>query len=165
MSTWHWFLREAAWWPKNVWHWPESGTVPPPDVCFCRGNSSHILVWLKLDASLHEWSQPSVLGSVTSVSAFVWLLELLQETKLTVLTKSDEKGYLCETYFCKQCLSLIGGIKEFEIMVAEFVSAVSSSTHFSVSDRCRWKRYAKNNIAYSFKYNNNKNTFLSPYKL
>ena len=77
-----------------------------------------------------------------------------------VLTKFDKKGYLRETYFRKQCLSL----KEFEIVVAEFVSAVSSSsTHLSVSDRCRWKRYATNNIAYSFKYNNNKNTFLSPY--
>ena len=82
--------------------------------------------------------------------------------KLTVLTKFDKKGYLRETYFRKQW---IGGIKEFEIVVAEFVSAVSSTTHFSVSDRCRWKRYAKNNIAYSFKYNNNKNTFLSPYNL
>ena len=57
--------------------------------------------------------------------------------KPTVLTKFDKKGYLRETYFRKQCLSLIGGIKEFEIMVAEFMSAVSSSTHFSVSDRCR----------------------------
>ena len=78
-----------------------------------------------------------------------------------MLTKFDKKGYLRETYFRKQCLSLIGGMKEFEIVVAEFVSAVS--THFSVSDRCRWKRYASNIIAYSFKYNNNKNTFLSPY--
>ena len=80
-----------------------------------------------------------------------------------MLTKFDEKGYLCETYFRKQCFSLIGGIKEFEIVVAKFVSAVSSSTHFSVSDRCRWKRCATNIIAYSFEYNNNKNTFLSPY--
>ena len=40
-----------------------------------------------------------------------------------MLTKFDEKGYLCETYFHKKCLSLIGGIKkESEIMVAEFVS-------------------------------------------
>ena len=54
-----------------------------------------------------------------------------------MLTKFDKKVYLRETYFRKQCLSLIGGIKEFEIMVAEFMSAVSSSTHFSVSDRCR----------------------------
>ena len=45
-----------------------------------------------------------------------------------MLTKFDEKGYLSETYFRKQCLSLIGRIKEFEIMVAKFVSAVSSST-------------------------------------
>ena len=45
-----------------------------------------------------------------------------------MLTKFDEKGYLRETYFHKQCLSLIGGIKEFEIMVAKFVSAVSIST-------------------------------------
>ena len=107
----------------------------------------------------------SVLGSV---STFVRLLELtwcslLQETKPTALTKFDEKGYLCEIYFHKQCLSLIGGIKEFEIMVAEFVSAVSSSTHFGVSDRCRWKWCATNIIAYLFEYNNNKNTFLSPY--
>ena len=80
-----------------------------------------------------------------------------------MLTKFDEKGYLRETHFCKQCLSLIGGIKEFEIMVAEFVSAVSSSTHFSVSDRCWWKQCSTNIIAYSFEYNNNKNIFLSPY--
>ena len=51
-----------------------------------------------------------------------------------MLTKFDEKDYLRKTYFHKQCLSLIGEIKEFEITVAEFVSAVSSSTHFSVSD-------------------------------
>ena len=136
MSTLYW--SEAARWLNNVWHWPESGTEPPPDVCFCRGGNEEnieeswvILVtshafWLELDASLHEWGQPSVLGSV---SAFVWLLEstwcsLLQETKPTVLTKFDEKGYLRETHFCKQRLSLIGGIKEFEIMVAEFVSAI-----------------------------------------
>ena len=43
-----------------------------------------------------------------------------------MLTKFDEKVYLRETYFCKQCLSLIGGIKEFEIMVAKFVAAVST---------------------------------------
>ena len=72
-----------------------------------------MLFWLKLDVSLHEWGQPSVLGPV---SAFVWLLELtwcslLQETKPTALTKFDEKGYLHETYFRKECLSLIGGIK------------------------------------------------------
>ena len=48
-------------------------------------------------------------------------------------------------------------------MVAEFVSAVSSSTHFSISDWCQWKWCATNIIAYLFKYNNNKNTFLSPY--
>ena len=48
-------------------------------------------------------------------------------------------------------------------MVAEFVSAVSSSTHLHISDRCWWKRCATNIIAYSFEYNNNKNTFLSPY--
>ena len=103
-----------------------------------------------------------------SVSAFVWLLEstccsFLQETKPTMLTKFDEKGYLRETHFHKQCLSLIGGIKEFEIMVAELVSAVSSSTHFSVSDQGRWKRCTTNIIAYLFQYYNNKNTFLSPY--
>ena len=80
-----------------------------------------------------------------------------------MLTKFDEKGYLHETHFRKQCLSLIGGIKESEIMVAEFVSAVSSSIHFSISDRCQWKRCAMNIIAYSFEYNNNKNTFLFPY--
>ena len=125
-----------------------------------------MLFWLKLDTSLHEWGQPSVLGSV---STFVWLLEstwclLLQETKPTVLTKFDEKGYLRETHFRKQCLSLIGGIKELEIMIAEFVSAVSNSTHFSVSDLCRWKWCATNIITYSFEYNNNnKKLFLSPY--
>ena len=80
-----------------------------------------------------------------------------------MLTKFDKKGYLRETYFRKQCLSLIGGIKEFEIMVAEFVSAVSSSTHFSISNWCRWKQCAMNIFAYLFEYNNNKNTFPSPY--
>ena len=180
MSTLYWSLREAARWLKNVWHWPESGTVPPPDVHLCRcrsGNKenikeswvilvkSHMLFWLELDASLDKWGQLSVLGSV---SAFVWLVELtwcslLQETKPNVLTKFDEKAYLCESYFHKQCLSLIGGIKEFEIMVAKFVSAVSSSTHFSVNERCWWKRCVTNIIAYSFEYNNNKNAFLSPY--
>ena len=124
-----------------------------------------MLFWLELDASLHEWGQPSVLGSV---STFVWLLKLtwcslLLETKPTMLTKFGEKGYLHETYFHKQCLSLIGGIKEFEIMVAEFVSAVSSSTHFSVSNQCRWKQCTTNIFAYLFEYNNNKNTFPSPY--
>ena len=124
-----------------------------------------MLFWLELDASLHEWGQPSVLGSV---GAFVRLLELtwcllLQETKPTMLTKFDEKGYLCEIYFRQQCLSLIGGIKEFEIMVAKFVSAVSSSTHFSVSNQCQWKQCATNIITHSFEYNSNKNTFLSPY--
>ena len=124
-----------------------------------------MLFLLKLDASLHEWGQLNVLGSV---SVFVWLLELnlcllLQEMKPTVLTKFDEKGYLCETHFHQQCLSFIGGIKEFEIMVAKFVSAVISSTHFSISDWCQWKQCTTNIITYSFKYNNNKNTFLSPY--
>ena len=65
------------------------------------GNSSHVT---RCFDSLHEWGQPSVLGSV---SAFVWLSELtwcslLQETKPTVLTKFDKKGYLRETYFRKQ---------------------------------------------------------------
>ena len=152
--------------------------MPPPDVHFfhvgsgnrkywrIRGNSSHITRCFDSNLMHHyKCIKPSVLGSV---SAFIWLLEstwcsLLQETKPTVLTKFDRKGYLRETYFRKQCLSLIGGIKEFEIMVAEFVLAVSSSTHFSVSDRCRWKRCVMNIMAYSFKYNDNKNTFLSPY--
>ena len=80
-----------------------------------------------------------------------------------MLTKFDKKGYLHETYLRKQCLSLIGSIKEFEIIVAEFVSAIGSSTHLSVSNRCRWKRCATNIIAYSFECNNNKNTCLSPY--
>ena len=80
-----------------------------------------------------------------------------------MLTKFDEKGYLRETYFHKECLSLIGEIKESEIMVAKFVSAISSSIHFSVSDHCQWKRCATNIITYLFEYNNNKNTFLSPY--
>ena len=131
-----------------------------PDVRFCHGRSgkeenieeswvilvtSHIV--LTRTWRITTWvGQPSALGSV---SAFVWLLELtwcslLQETKPTMLTKFDKKGYLRETYFHKQCLSLIGGIKEFKIMVAEFVSAVSSSTHFSVSNRCRWKLCATN---------------------
>ena len=48
-------------------------------------------------------------------------------------------------------------------MIAEFVSAVSSSIHFSVSDWCWWKQCTTNIIAYLFEYNNNKNTFLSPY--
>ena len=59
--------------------------------------------------------------------------------------------------------TMIGGIKEFEIMVAKFVSAVSSSTHFSISNRYWWKRCTMHIIAYSFEYNNNENTFLSPY--
>ena len=45
MSTLYWSLREAASWLKNVWHWPESGTEPPPDVHFCRvgsGNEENI---------------------------------------------------------------------------------------------------------------------------
>ena len=125
-----------------------------------------MLFWLELDASLDKWGQLSVLGFV---STFVWLLELtwcslLQETKPTMLTKFDEKGYLRETYFHKECLSLIGEIKEFEIMVAKSVSAISSSIHFSVSDHCQWKRCTMNIITYLFEYNNNnKNTFLSPY--
>ena len=41
MSTLYWPLKEAARWLKNVWHWPESGTVPPPDVRFCRGGSGN----------------------------------------------------------------------------------------------------------------------------
>ena len=75
-----------------------------------------------------------------------------------------DKGYLHETYFRKECLSLIDGIKEFEIRAAKFVSPISSSTLFSVtvSDRCQWNRCPTNIIAYSFEYNN-KNTFLSPY--
>ena len=48
-------------------------------------------------------------------------------------------------------------------MVAEFVSEVSSSTRFSISDRCQWKQCTTNIIANLFEYNNNKNTFLSPY--
>ena len=61
-------------------------------------------------------------------------------------------------------LQAIGRIKEFEIMVAVFVWAVSSSTHFSFSDQCQWRWCAMYIITYSFKYNNynNKNTFLSP---
>ena len=129
-----------------------------------RGNPSDVTRWFDSNVTHHHMSEVSVLGSV---SAFVWLLELtwcslLQETKPTVLTKYDEKGYLCETYFHKECLSLIGGLKEFEIMVAEFVWAISS-THFSISDWCWWKRCSTNIIAYSFEYNNNRNTFLSPY--
>ena len=174
----YWSLREAASWLKNLWHWPELGTVPPPDVHFCRvgsGNKENIEEsWVILVTShivltwtwcITTWVQPSVLGSV---SAFVWLLELtwcllLQETKPTMLTKFDEKGYLRETYFSKECLSLICRIKEFKIMVAGFLSAISSSsTHFRVSEWCQWKRCATNIIAYSFEYNN-KNTFLSPY--
>ena len=41
----YWSLREAASWLKNLWHWPESGTVPPPDVHFFRvgsGNKENI---------------------------------------------------------------------------------------------------------------------------
>ena len=129
-----------------------------------KRNSSHVTRCFDSNLTHHYTSEVSITTLVLgSVSAFIWLLELtwcllLQETKPTVLTKSGEKGYLRETYFRKQCSSLIGGIKEFEILVAEFMSAISSSTHFSVSDRCRWKRCVMNIIAYSFKYNNNKNT-------
>ena len=41
MSALYWSLREAARWLKNMWHWPESGTVPPPDVRFCHGGSGN----------------------------------------------------------------------------------------------------------------------------
>ena len=131
------------------------------------GNSSHVTRCFDLNLTHHYTSEVNRVHWALSVP-LSGLLELtrcslLHETKLTMLTKFDEKGYLRETYFHKQCLSLIGWIKEFKIMVAEFVSAVSSSTYFSISDRCQWKRCATNIIAYSFKYNNNKNTFLSPY--
>ena len=32
-------LRITSSWLNNVWHWPESGTVPPPHVGFRRGSS------------------------------------------------------------------------------------------------------------------------------
>ena len=59
--------------------------------------------------------------------------------KPTVLTKFDKQGNLCETHFRKQCLSLIGGIKEFEIMVAELcsqnlTSKVTYVKHISASN-------------------------------
>ena len=41
----YWSLREAASWLKNLWRWPESGTVPLPDVHFFRvgsGNKENI---------------------------------------------------------------------------------------------------------------------------
>jgi len=41
MSTLYWSLREAASWLKNVQHSPESGTVPPPNVRFCRGGNGN----------------------------------------------------------------------------------------------------------------------------
>ena len=41
MSTLCWSLREAASWLKNMWHWPELDTVPPPDVRFCHGRSGN----------------------------------------------------------------------------------------------------------------------------
>jgi len=41
MSALYWSLREAASWLKNMWHWPELGTVPPPDVYFCCGGSGN----------------------------------------------------------------------------------------------------------------------------
>ena len=144
MSTVYWSWREAASWLKNVWHWPESDTEPPPDVPFCRGgggsgNEENIEEsWVILVTShvvlTRTWRITTRMRSTECVGLCqrLWMLEstwcsLLQETKPIVLTKFDEKGYLRETHFRKQCLSLIGGIKEFEIMVAEFVSAVSSS--------------------------------------
>ena len=171
----YWSLRKAASWLKNLWHWPESGTWCWFLLCQKRKrrkylrimrNSSHFTRCFDSNLTHHYTSEVSQVCWV--VGAFVWLLELtwcslLQEMKLTVFTKADEKGYLRETYFRKQCSSLKGGIKEFEIMVAESVSAISSSTHFSVSDRYQWKWCAMNIIAYSFKHNNYKNTFLSPY--
>ena len=87
-TTWYSFL---SWWKQK---WRKYQKI--------MGNSSqfHTFFWLELDASLHQWDQPSMLGSV---STFVWLLELtwsllLQETKLTMLTKFYEKGYLRETF-------------------------------------------------------------------
>ena len=144
MSTLYWSLGEAARWLKNTWHWPESGTVPPPDVCFCHGRSgneenikeswvilvtSHIvLTW--------TWRITTPMRSAECVGfcqhlCLVVRVDLMFVTagkNPTLLTNFDEKGYLRKTYFCKQCLSLIGGIKEFEIIVAEFVSAINSSS-------------------------------------
>ena len=143
MSTLYWSLREAASWLKNMWHWPELGTVPPPDVHFCRsgsGNEENIEESWVILVTLHivltrTWRITTWVRSTECVGLYqrLWLSEstwcsIRQEMKPTVLKKFDKQGNLCETHFRKQCLSLIGGIKEFEIMVAEFVSAVSSST-------------------------------------
>ena len=178
MSTLYWSLGEAARWLKNMWHWPESGTVPPPDVHFCcgrSGNEENIEEsWVILVTShivlTKTWCTTTWVRSAEWVGLCQRLC-LVVRVDLMFVTAGNEtdhahkiwQGYLRETYFRKQCSSLIGGIKEFEILVAEFMSAVSSSTHFSVSDRCRWKQWATNIIAYLFNINNNKNTFLSPY--
>ena len=137
---------EAASWLKNLWHWPESGTVPPPDVRFCcvgSGNeenikeswvilvTSHIVLTPTWRITIRVKSAECV-GFCQHLYLVVRVCSLLQETKPTMLTKF-EKGYLRETYFHKECLSLIGGIKEFKIMVAKFVSAISCSTHLALA--------------------------------
>ena len=51
----YWSLREAVSWLNYLWHWPESGIVPPSDVRFCRvrsGNKENIEEsWVILVAS------------------------------------------------------------------------------------------------------------------
>ena len=129
------------------------------------GNSSYVTRVLTRTWCITTWVRSTECVGLCQRLCLVVRVDLMFITAGNETDRAHKiwRGYLHETYFCKQCLSLIGGIKEFEIMVAEFVSAVSSSTHFSVSDRCRWKRCATNITAYSFEYNNNKNTFLSPY--
>ena len=181
MSTLYWCLWEAARWLENVWHWPESGTVPPPDVRFCRGGSGHEEnieeSWVILVTShvvlTQTWRITTRVKSTECVG-LCQCLRLVVRVDLMFVTAGNEddrahkiwpERLLAWNIFLQEkSLSLIGGRKEFEIMVAEFVSAVNSSTHFSVSDQCQWRWCAMYIITYSFKYNNynNKNTFLSP---
>ena len=177
MSTLYWCLWEAARWLENVWRWPESGTVPPPDVHFCHGgsrnrrkywriigNSSHITHCSDANLTHHYTSEVSSVGLCQRL-CLVGRVDLIFVTAGNETDSAHkiwrERLLAWNIFLQEKSLSLIGGRKEFEIMVAEFVLAVSSSTHFSVSNRCRWKRCATNIITYSFKYNNN--TFLSPY--
>ena len=148
MSTLYWSLREAASWLKKH--------VALARISHSATTWCSFLSWQKRKQRKYQ----RIMGNSSNFTRCFH--SNVRITTRVVLTKFDKKGYLHKTHFHKQCLSLIGGIKEFKIMVAEFVSAVSSNTHFSISDRCRWKRWATNIIAYSFEYNN-KNTFLSPY--
>ena len=154
MSTLYWSLRETARWLKNVWHWPESGTVPPPDVHFgCGGirNKENIEEWWVILVTSHAvltwiWHITTQVRSTECVGLCQHLC-LVVRVDLMFVTAGNEtdrahkiwqEGLLVWNTFLQAMLvfdTMTGGIKEFEIMVAKFVSAVSSSTHFSISNR------------------------------